>query len=356
MVKLINRILVSLLPALCMSLQVSAQDPLFSQFYAMPTYLNPALTGGFNAKYRVSTIYRDQWSGPLEQSISSFGAGLDLRFDLKSQALSGDVAAAGLQFFSDQAGSLDLSTNSIAVSGAFHKSLDRSNKNYLSAGFQLSTVQRNVLYENLYFQDQFDGVNAYTGATGEDLPTNNYSFTDAAVGINFVGETSLGLQFFVGAAAQHILEPEISFYRKDEDEAQQALSTSRLFRRYTAHAGVTTALNDDISISPRAFFTTMGPHMQASLGNNFIIEPSSTDAFNFHVGAWLRVVQDFEQSVALDVLGLMTGVGVGNLFIGLSYDINLRDLTQFGTRQGSFELSLSYFGDYEDEGSACPTF
>ena len=60
---------------------LSGQDLQFSQYYSAPLQLNPALTGGFGAKYRVSAIYRDQWRAPLDKSIASFGAALDLRFD-----------------------------------------------------------------------------------------------------------------------------------------------------------------------------------------------------------------------------------------------------------------------------------
>ncbi|MBK8504450.1 MAG: type IX secretion system membrane protein PorP/SprF [Saprospiraceae bacterium] len=90
--------------------------------------LNPALTGGFAAKYRVSAIYRDQWKGPLGQSIGSFGAALDLRFEINSGAFSGDAAGVGLQFITDQASAVDLSTNMIAISGGFHKTLARNQK------------------------------------------------------------------------------------------------------------------------------------------------------------------------------------------------------------------------------------
>ena len=37
-----------------------AQDIHFSQYYASPLTLNPALTGKFNGHFRVSGIYRDQ--------------------------------------------------------------------------------------------------------------------------------------------------------------------------------------------------------------------------------------------------------------------------------------------------------
>src|SRR5450432_1629070 len=40
---------------------VCAQDPGFSQFFASPLTLNPALTGKFNGTLRVAGNYRDQW-------------------------------------------------------------------------------------------------------------------------------------------------------------------------------------------------------------------------------------------------------------------------------------------------------
>ena len=37
-----------------------AQDIHYSQYYASPLTLNPALTGKFNGYYRATAIYRDQ--------------------------------------------------------------------------------------------------------------------------------------------------------------------------------------------------------------------------------------------------------------------------------------------------------
>ena len=39
----------------------TAQDPNFSQFFASPLTLNPALTGKFDGVYRIAGNYRNQW-------------------------------------------------------------------------------------------------------------------------------------------------------------------------------------------------------------------------------------------------------------------------------------------------------
>ena len=48
---------------LCVALVTmsNAQDPNFSQFFASPLTLNPALTGKFDGVYRVAGNYRNQW-------------------------------------------------------------------------------------------------------------------------------------------------------------------------------------------------------------------------------------------------------------------------------------------------------
>ncbi|HQU60103.1 MAG TPA: type IX secretion system membrane protein PorP/SprF, partial [Saprospiraceae bacterium] len=51
-----------------------AQDQHFSQFFASPLTLNPALTGTFDGKYRVAFIYRDQ------DPYKTFAGAIDLRF------------------------------------------------------------------------------------------------------------------------------------------------------------------------------------------------------------------------------------------------------------------------------------
>src|SRR5678815_5617643 len=51
-------LLLLLMPQACVN--VSAQDPQFSQFYAAPLYLNPAFAGSTN-QGRAGVNYRNQW-------------------------------------------------------------------------------------------------------------------------------------------------------------------------------------------------------------------------------------------------------------------------------------------------------
>src|ERR1041384_3856408 len=50
--------------AICITTLLQAQDPSFSQFFASPLNINPALTADINGKWRVISNYRNQWIGP----------------------------------------------------------------------------------------------------------------------------------------------------------------------------------------------------------------------------------------------------------------------------------------------------
>ena len=343
-------ILLSVTPSL------QAQDQSYSQFYAAPTLLNPALTGSYDGKYRVSALYRDQWRTSLEAPITSFVTAVDLRFDLEGGFIEGDAFAVGLQFASDQAGPFSLSTNSISGSGAYHKALDRSASQIISAGFQFTAAQRNILYEDLVFQDQFNGLDAFDGVTFEDLPENNFSFGDLAVGLNYYYSLDDDLAFYFGGALHHILGPEISFYANDSDDNQQEVSSSKLNQKYSIHGGATFKTRSNIGISPRAYAALQGNHFEFVVGNVFILEPNPDSYFKLHLGTWLRFGRSFEQAITPDVLGLQVGVNLEKLLVGFSYDINLNNLANYGGTQGIFEFSISYFGNYESENNICPSF
>ena len=63
----------------CLSAESFAQDPAFSQFYANPLYLNPALAGSANCP-RVILNYRNQWPG-IAATYVTYSASYDQYVD-----------------------------------------------------------------------------------------------------------------------------------------------------------------------------------------------------------------------------------------------------------------------------------
>ena len=327
-----------------------AQDKHFTQFYAAPLTLNPALTGAFNGRYRVSGIYRDQWRGVLDQPYVTFATAIDVKFDVELDNRYEDAIAVGLLFFNDKVNGIDFSTNQIALSAAFHKGLDFGHKQFLSAGIQAGLAQRNINYERLTFDDQFNELDAFSLETGEALPENNFAFSDYNVGVNYSYAPKLGTLLTVGFALHHFLEPQLSFYPTDEG------GDNKLFMKLSAQASYQFPISEKMSLIPRALWSKQGPHQEITAGSNIRFALTDYNSNAFQVGSWVRLAKNEDGSNGMDAVVILFGVELNNVLIGLSYDANLNDLTSHRQGQGSFELSVAYLGDFENESILCPSF
>jgi len=141
-----------------------AQDPNFSQFFASPLTLNPALTGKFDGVYRVAGNYRNQWP-TIYNAFTTYTASFDMGI-LKNRIPEYDQFGVGILGFSDQAGDGVLKTNSVALSVAYHKSIDENGYNQIGAGFQGGFVSKRLDVTKVTFEDQLT-TSGFTGPTSE---------------------------------------------------------------------------------------------------------------------------------------------------------------------------------------------
>src|SRR5690349_22780287 len=95
---------------------VLAQDPNFSQFFASPLTLNPALTGKFDGVYRVAGNYRNQWP-TINNAYTTGTASVDFGI-LKNRIPDVDQFGIGLMGFTDRAGDGVLVSNYAGLSVA----------------------------------------------------------------------------------------------------------------------------------------------------------------------------------------------------------------------------------------------
>lgn len=332
-----------------LSTPVFSQDQQFTQFYASPLSLNPALTGALEGSYRVGTTYRDQWRKVLDNPIKTFSVFADLRFDAKKKKNNDDAFGLGIVFFNDKVSVVDFSTTQISISMAYHKALGTNNKQFLSAGLQGGLTQRNVGYGSLYFHDQFDGNTGYTAPTSETLPGNNFSYTDYSAGLNYTAEVGRDGRFFAGAAIHHFLQPTVSFYAN-------AGSGDKLFAKYSAQFAANLPLTKDnrSQILPRLLIAVQGPHLQINAGSNFRFAMGQYGSTALHLGAWARPVRN-EDGFGLDAVVGLVGIERNDVLFGLSYDLNIKAL-QASQRQGAFEISVTYLGNYDSQDIICPKF
>lgn len=337
-------VLIAFLPKTAFS-----QDKHLTQFYAAPLTLNPALTGVFEGKYRVGAVYRDQWRKVLDNPIRTFTLGGDFRFKSPGKKVKKDAIGLGLMILNDDVAVVDFSTTQIGISAAFHKSLDIAGQQFLSLGIQGGLGQRNINYASLNFHDEFDGINGYSLATLEDLPENNFSYGDFNVGLNYTAKFGRSGGVYLGAAMHHVMEPDNTFYPTADSDGQ------KLFRKYSAQASANLPIQHGVSISPRFLIASQGPHLEINTGANVRMAMGEFGSTALHFGSWVRPVRNVG-GIGIDAVVLLAGIELGNVVCGLSYDLNLAAVTKARTRQGAFEISLTYLGEYENEEILCPKF
>ena len=345
----------SLFVCLLFLTSAQAQDPFFSQFYAAPMNLNPALTGAFNGKYRVSAIYRDQYRKTLESQFSTYAVSTDLRFTPgKFKSAYKDNIGVGVLFLSDRMGEFDYAANQINIAAAYHKSLNPQNNAYLSLGVQFGMNQRTINYGGLSFSDQFNGTTGYVLSTNEALPQNNVAFSDLAVGLNFSANPSPKISIFAGATLHHTLEPSISFYRFDDEEEIDPYE-SFLPRKYSAQFNIRFPVTQKFHLMPRAVAELHGGNFKADAGFNYRFLLSGYNGTAIQFGTYGRLLSDVEDGVTFDSAIAMMGIEYNNILLGFSYDAHIGSFSN-SNRRSAFEISIAYLGSYENELVLCPKF
>lgn len=326
-----------------------AQDKHFSQFYASPIAMNPALTGAFDGNFRVGAIYRDQWRGALDNPFVTFAASMDMRFDIGQKRSFRDAMAGGILFFTDRVGGVDFNTNQMALSFAYHKALDRKSTQYLSAGIKFGFSQKNINYESLTFQDQFNGIDGFDLTSGEELPENNFSYGDLTAGLYYTITPQRQTSFYAGAAIHHFNKANASFF------SEQDGSEHKIFLKNVVHLGARLPIGDNMQIFPRAMASLQGPHLELDAGANLRMALDDYSSLALHFGSWIRPVKS-ESGMSVDAIIALFGVEYENVLFGLSYDANINSLANYSKAHGAFEFSVVYLGNYENETILCPTF
>ena len=331
---------------------LKGQDVNFSQAYVAGSYLNPALSGMFNGFVRVSTLYREQGRGGFDTPFKTYAISSDIRYKFNLfNKFSADILGIGLYFVNDRMEVYDFNTNSIALSFAFHKSLGFRTKQYLGIGFQGGIVQKNINFENLTFEDMFNKVDAYSFSTKEPVPSNNFAVGDFSLGLYYTITPSKNLSVAGGLAYQHFAQANISFYRREENFE----NTSKLFPKITFHAMMDMKVSSFGRLQPRIKILDQGPFGDYMIGANYKISNFDKEYLSFHLGLNLHGIKDLE-SFSVGPVVPIVGMQIRNFMIGFSYDVIMTHLVKSRKNLNTFEFTISYLGEMEDDGLICPQF
>lgn len=309
-----------LLLSLLLATGLKAQDFHFSQFFAGPLNLNPALTGSSELT-RMGINYRKQWPG-LDFDFNGYSAFIDhYSFDLQS--------GIGLVANSYNEENMSLNTTELGLLYAYN--LKVSDYASIRMGTQISYARRSGNLENLIYGDQIDVFNRSINPNSIDNlnQLDPFGYLDLGFGVMYANP-----DFWFGISGHHLNNPKMQNSTYSEFEFLPIKYGVQVgWQKELGSAGYWS--NDrERYFSVMANFKTQGVFSQLDLSTQ-----TKYDSFIFGLG-FRGMMSQSELKNYDSVIGLF-GVSLQNgVVLGYSYDWMISQVAV--NTKGSHEFSLRY--------------
>ena len=325
-------------------LSVVAQDVHFSQFSYSPLQVNPALTGIFDGRARISNIYRSQWSG-LGDGYKTIHLSCDA--PLAKGKLKNNYFGIGGMIYQDKAGTVGFKSTILEASLSYTTALDDQGDNFFSIGFQTGLNQQALDATKSTWDNQWNG-----DAFDPSLPSKEYiqlqefSYLDLNAGLLYYYIPDGNNSFDIGASISHIGGPNVSFF---------TLSDAPLTERFTLHSSGEIGLDKEYTrwFCPKLMVMLQGKQKEIIAGgylkNKVQFKSRYTNYTKeayFYGGLFYRWQDAFVATVRFEF---------NSLGLGLSYDINNSSLSNLAGSANAFEVNLT-FVSYVKRGARTKNF
>jgi len=293
---------------------IKAQDVGFTQFYANPVLLNPAMAGNtecptFILNYRRQTL--------LENNFSTYAVTGDFKIKRYHSGF-----ALGLMKDDQGQGAV----SSLQANIDYSYSLKISSTISMKAGLEVGLFQRRINYDNLIFPDQLTPVAGVHNPTIENIGAqNSVMYLDFAGGIVVYSK-----KYYFGLTVHHLSEPSHTVESSSSDYVV-------LYRKYTMHAGMNFEINKSVFdegflISPALILEQQSDFQRISYGA--YVERNSLIG-----GLWLK--NNFKMKFAS--ASFMIGFAGDWFKIGYSYDLPFSSWGTASNLAVAHELSVTLF-------------
>jgi type IX secretion system PorP/SprF family membrane protein len=314
-------------------LHTQAQDPVFSQPFLSPIYLNPAATGAGDNDLRFSAIYRRQWWAIPSQisysavSVDKFMPSLHGGFGLLgTHSSEGYLKKTGIY------GTYAYTICSNVLSAAENGDGPRW---FASGGLQFGMVQRRIDFSKLVFADQLDVDGVIPGSvTSADKAVNNGKwYPDFSAGLFFNYNWDDNNRVLLGASAHHINRPDESLTSTADTFRSQlpVLWTGNIMYTYT---------NPDQTWS----YSLAGIAYNQAQHNSLQVGAEVTqNKYDISLGVWYRGSINFQQYDAFTVTLSINLAGRNNenykVRAGVAHDAPIGQ-NRYSYTTGSSELGF----------------
>ncbi|MBC8343951.1 MAG: PorP/SprF family type IX secretion system membrane protein [Bacteroidetes bacterium] len=317
----IRIIITPLLVLICLS--AKSQDIHFSQFYASPLIKNPADCGDFLGELRIADIYRTQWF-TLPIPYVSNAISIDKPIYIRKEHF-----GIGLVLINDKSGDAELTVSKLYLDLSYHKKIKRQ---YFHVGIQAGVVNKSISLNAITFPDQY---NRLTGFFDPSFPTSDatngttFYYPDMNAGIAWKGHFKV-VEPEVGVSLYHINKPGENFFG----------TGNQLMIRKSYYSIVRIDLKGKLDLAPAILFTEHALASELVGGVNLIyMTGKETSAIQeIYGGLYSRngLNRNFDAAI------IQCGLSLKHFDFGISYDLNVSDLSTATNNQGAIEFSVVY--------------
>ena len=337
-----------------------AQAVLFSQYYASPLTLNPALTGKFDGFARVDGIYRGQYYG-LSQSSSIFRTpAISADFSLLKDKMNGNALGIGLSVVNDQQTSTGndpsgngtsqgkIGNTTIALDLGYTLNLNKSKTMQISVGLEPSIGMRNTTGSYEYPQ-AFNSQLVYdvTSPNNESLTSPKKTYFNFAYGLFFNHKPIDMLTYYVGFAMDNVARPQTAVIMTNNPNG-------KLPFLYVVHAGLEIQVAKKWVLIPGFLVQDAAKANEANAGvtAGYTVLDKSQNGIRkkatLYFGLWDRMGNDVSSAFQERNITPKIGFDYMRFRVDFAYDISLGNIASDAHpvpgiyRPQAYELAISY--------------
>jgi type IX secretion system PorP/SprF family membrane protein len=314
----------------CMS-TLQAQDVHFSQFSYTPLQVNPALTGIFDGKARVSNSYRSQWSG-FGNGYKTIHVSADAA--IGKETMKNKYFGIGGMVYQDKAGEAGFRSTIIEGSLSFTSAFSDQEDHFFSLGFQAGLNQQSVDLTKASWDSQWNGDSHDPSLpSGESIQLNEFTYLDFNAGVLYYYIPDGINSFSAGVSLSHIGNPNVSYYINSETPLRSKL---------TIHSTAEISIDkyDEMWVTPKVLALMQGEQKEYLFGGSFKNKVQFKSRYTnykkeayFYGGLYYR----WDDAVVVNARFEFNTLG-----LGLSYDINTSNLSKLAGSANAFEINLTF--------------
>lgn len=295
----------------------SAQDVYFSQPYANPLKLNPAMMG-WNTDMKIALQYRNQWA-LVDKGFTTYAFSAMYPIFLNEGKSKLDI---GFNAFNDKYGAFNNYDFSLSIGYALQIS-DAGNLSFaLTGGY----VQKALDIANLTFDKQY-----VSGAYDASNPNNATNLTnEPKAGYVDVG---FGLLWFYNPADDAKINTYlgVSGFHLNQPNETMLAGSGMAPRKYSFQGGVKIIGDNGIDVTPNVIFTTQNGNEQIAVGS--YVDYNFNEKAKIILGGWYRRNNGAAFSL---------GFEHKSFTIGYSYDLPTSGISAILPGANASEVTLSY--------------